>query len=376
MREQAGPYDNTVKYEPRETRVGRMGVHWVGPILLATFLCASQSQADQPRPTTGKHDWAFQGIDRAVEGFMDLIDCRAATLAISRDGELLHSRGFGWSDEGKRNAVSPDALMRIASVSKPITAAAIKQVIASGKLAYETPVIGLLEIEAAEGNIADPRVHQITVQHLLDHQGGWDRETSFDPMFRLARIEQELRLESRPGPREVIAFMLGQPLQFTPGERTAYSNFGYCMLGRVLEKVTGDAYFEAIQRLVCLPLAIRDIGLGRSDRSRRDPREVEYPIADDTYWIEVMDAHGGLVASAPALCQFLDGYWINGDRRPIGQRGNATFFGSLPGTTSMVRQRNDGINVAVLFNGRRNQTFREDNARLKRSIDAALDAIQ
>jgi hypothetical protein len=88
-----------------------------------------------------------------------------------------------------------------------------------------------------------------------------------------------------------------------------------------------------------------------------------------------MDSHGGLIASAPALCQFLQAYWISGEPRLQGQRGDWTFFGSLPGTTALVRQREDGLNVAVLLNGRRDDHFGEDNDTLKQAIDRAMDKV-
>jgi CubicO group peptidase (beta-lactamase class C family) len=213
------------------------------------------------------------------------------------------------------------------------------------------------------------------VRHLLEHKGGWDRNAAFDPMFRTRLIEKELALAKPAGPVNVIEYMLTKPLQFTPGEKTAYSNFGYCVLGRVLEKAMDRPYAECIHQSVCKPLGIKDIKVGSSAQNKRDAREVWYPVSDDAFSVEVMDAHGGLIASAPALCQFLDGYWVSGEPRRTGQRAEYTFFGSLPGTTAMVRQLPDGVNVAVLLNGRRDRHFQEDNAALESAIDKALDHI-
>jgi CubicO group peptidase (beta-lactamase class C family) len=154
-----------------------------------------------------------------------------------------------------------------------------------------------------------------------------------------------------------------------------YSNFGYCVLGRVLEKAAKRPYPDCVQQAVCKPLGIKDIKLGHGDLRRRDPREVWYPVPEDVFSLDVMDSHGGLIASAPALCQFLQAYWISGEPRLQGQRGDWTFFGSLPGTTALVRQREDGLNVAVLLNGRRDDHFGEDNDTLKQAIDRAMDKV-
>ncbi len=208
---------------------------------------------------------------------------------------------------------------------------------------------------------------------MLEHKGGWDRDASFDPMFRTKQIEQELQLSHPATPLNVVQYMLTKPLQFTPGEKSVYSNFGYCVLGRVLEKVLKKPYGDCIQQSVCKPLGIKDVKLGHGSAARRDPREVWYPVAEGAFSLDVMDAHGGLIASAPALCRFLDAYWISGDPRLPGQRGDWAFFGSLPGTTALVRQREDGFNVAVLFNGRREKYANEDNDSLKQAIDRAID---
>jgi N-acyl-D-amino-acid deacylase len=327
----------------------------------------------QERPITGKKVRGFDGLDNAILDFMDTIHCQAATVAVSRDDRLLYSRGYGWLDKDKKKPGPPDALMRIASVSKPITVAAIKNAVRSRQLSLEAKAFKLIAVKAPGGQPADPRINSITIGQLLEHKGGWDSKQAFDPMFRTKQIEKELHLNGPASPVDVIEYMLTKPLQFTPGEKTAYSNFGYCVLGRVLEKVMKKPYMQCVQQSICRPLGITDIKLGFSDSTKRDRREVCYPVADNAFSLEVMDAHGGLIASAPALCQFLQAYWISGEPRLPGQRGDLTFFGSLPGTTAMVRQREDGINVAVLLNGRRGNHFNEDDESLKRVVDAAID---
>jgi N-acyl-D-amino-acid deacylase len=350
----------------------------LGPFLIAVLLSLLSSgtlAVGEDRPISGKKVPGFEPIDKAVLDLMDTIDCQAATVAVSKDGQLLYSRGYGWSDEAKKKSVPPDALMRIASVTKPITAAAVKSAIRAGQLSPDTKAFELLAVKAPGGKATDPRIREITVGQLLQHKGGWDREATFDPMFRVKQIEKELELRAPAGPVNVIEYMLTQPLQFDPGEKAVYSNFGYCVLGRVLEKVMKKPYFECVQQAVCEPLCIRDIKLGHGALEKRDPREVWCPISEDAFSLDVMDAHGGLIASAPALCQFLQGYWINGDPRLQGQRADYTAFGSLPGTTAMVRQREDGHNIAVLMNGRRDKHFNEDNRSLKQAMDRAVEKI-
>lgn len=94
----------------------------------------------------------------------------------------------------------------------------------------------------AAGSEFDVRQREITIRHLLEHRGGWDRDKSFDAMFEPVRFAKLLDVPAPAGPREVIRAMLRQKLDFNPGERYAYSNFGYCLLGRVIEKLSGMTY--------------------------------------------------------------------------------------------------------------------------------------
>jgi hypothetical protein len=185
----------------------------------------------------------------------------------------------------------------------------------------------------------------------------------------MPQIEKDLKLKKPATPVNVIEYMLAQPLQFAPGERSAYSNFGYCVLGRVIEHVTGKSYFDAMNDDIFKPHGIKALKLGHNARKDRDAHEVWYVEGDEGFSVEVMDAHGGWIASAPALCKFMDAYWISGEPRKGGESQNWTFFGSLPGTSSMARQRPDGLNVAVLFNNRTDA----DLGVLQKAVDEALN---
>ena len=348
---------------------------WTLKLLLLLALTAPASAAKDP-PVTGDKVPGYEAVDKAVLDFMALIDAQAATVAVSRDGKLLYSRGFGYADAAKKKPTSPDTLMRIASVSKPFTAALVKTAIREKKLDADAKAFDLIGAKPpGKAKVADERIKDVTVKHLLEHKGGWDTTKGEDPMFRADLVAQELKLAHPAKPADMITYMLTQPLQFAPGTKEAYSNFGYCVLGRVLETVSKKSYPECVQDGICKPLGTKDIKLGFAAVKKRDPREVWYPVVEDAFSFDVMDSHGGLIASAPALCQFLGAYWVNGEPREKGQTGDGTFFGSLPGTTSMVRQRKDGLNVAVLFNNRRNKSFKDDNDVLKKGVDTALDTL-
>src|SRR5262249_259290 len=149
------------------------------------------------------------------------------------------------------------------------------------------------------------------------------RSKSFDPMFRPGLIAKAVGVPEPAGPEAVIRYMLGQPLDFDPGTRFAYSNFGYCVLGRLIERASGMPYEQYVKRNVLAPLVITGMRLGASLANRRAPGEVRYYTPSDrlvrsvfpsglefvrapygSFNLEAMDAHGGWLASVVDLARF------------------------------------------------------------------------
>src|SRR5439155_13454828 len=116
----------------------------------------------------------------------------------------------------------------------------------------------------------DPRLSEVTVRHLLQHSGGWNREKSGDPMFKAAEISSELGVPSPPSSLNIIRYMMGRPLDVDPGTRYAYSNFGYCVLGRILEQRSGESYENYVKKQVLGPMGITRMTLGRAAREIRE----------------------------------------------------------------------------------------------------------
>ncbi len=111
---------------------------------------------------------------------------------------------------------------------------------------------------------------------------------------------------------------------------------------------------------------IKGIDVGAYD-SNIKLQEPAYPINASHFNITVMDGSGGLIASAPALCNFLNKFWINGNKRK-GSGYSFVFFGSNPGTSSITRQHSRGFVYAVIFNNRRDGKF-SDNSELAKKLD-------
>lgn len=343
-----------------------MRLRWV----IAALALAVCGAAAADIPATGGRVPGFGAVDRVVLAHMTRIGARAATVAVGRGDALVYARGFGWADRARRQPVAPDALMRIASLTKPITAAAAKKLIADGQLHSDETVLRRLDYRV---DPADPRWWMISVRDLIEHRGGWDAHERHDALFRVRSIARRLRLDRAPEAEDIVRYMLREPLQYTPGSRKVYSNFGYCVLGRVIERAAGMRYIDYVRGVLLGPIGIEDLFLAQP--GLRLPREVEYPEDASRFNTETGDSAGGLIASAPALVRFLERYWLSGAPRRPGERGSWTFFGSLPGTSAMVRQLPSGANYAVLMNARREASHRADQQRLARAMDAVLEGL-
>lgn len=294
-------------------------------------------------------------FDELMTEFIREHDVPGATLAVARDGEIVHAGAYGEVDD-------PDALFRIASLTKPITAVAIFRLVEENRLALDDRLVDFVP--------GDPW-GDISVRHLLQHRAGFDRDKSGDPMFTSARICKELGEDGPATPDQIIRWMRGRPLDFAPGERYAYSNFGYCLLGRVIEKVAGVGYEAYVRDEILKPLGVTRMRIGSDEPAGGEVR-YHHKNAYGAWSLEAMDAHGGWIASAPDLVRFAlaaDGpaemyappageeraevfYACGWSVRPVGDRFNAWHTGALDGTSTLLVRRHDGLVWAVLFNKR------------------------
>jgi N-acyl-D-amino-acid deacylase len=411
---------------------------WLSLIVLlsATAVLWAAAPAEKHIPVSGQADRRLASFDRLMLDFLRKYpEIPGAALAVGRHGKLIYSRGFGHADLDRKEPVQPDALFRIASVSKPLTAVAVLQLVEHGKLRLDDKVFDLLKLEALKDKGArfDERWHKITIQHLLHHTGGWDSDKAFDPMFANDDICKVLKVRSPATQADIIQYMLRHPLQFNPGARYAYSNFGYCLLGRVIEKASGKSYEDYVRKEVLQPVGARETRLGHTLRRDCAPNEVWYDCGGKksdailgpnigkpvllpygAWSLEALDSHGGWIASAadlvrfaaafdhPGKCKLLDaksietmfapppgepGHQKNGkvkesyyacgwSVRPSGEGRTTWHMGLLDGTSTLLVRRADGLSWAVLFNSNGTEKTGEPADNIDGLVHQAADAVK
>jgi len=279
-----------------KTLLGSAAANLVAPSLRCLPPAAPQAE-NQPTPAER------EAMARVADDFMRQFNVPALSIAIAEHGRLAYESAFGFANREARQRATTSHLFRIASVTKPITSTAIFTLIEHGKLSQQDRVFGPGAILATTYGHAPYKkwVEDITIDHLLTHTcGGWDNSND-DPMFQNPQMNHA----------ELISWTLDtKPLKHPPGTHYAYSNFGYCVLGRVLEHLSSRPYADFVHEAIFYRCGIRDMRIAGNTLAQRFPNEVVYygQGGEDPYNMNVtrMDSHGGWLASPRELVLFLN----------------------------------------------------------------------
>jgi N-acyl-D-amino-acid deacylase len=366
-------------------------------------------------PVTGKAGSGLEHLDDAMLRILEKFALPGGALAIAKDGRLVLAKGYGWANLQTGEPVRPDAPFALASLSKALTAATILKLVDEGKLRLDDKAFAILgDLRLPPGVWVEPRLSKITIRNLLNHSGGWDRAKSGEPSSFSYRVSRALRVPLPIKPDDLIRFMATVPLDFDPGTQNQYSNFGYILLGRIIECVTGQPYAEAVRATVLEPAGVRRARL-KGLTQEYEPGEVRrYQQGTDLLLPSrvlppVADAAGSWVGSAVDMTRFLSA--LDGSRGkpllsdamlkemlaepidPLKPREGGTWFGLgwdlvrktpkgkgywkdglLPGTRTFMGRHPSGFCWVMLFNSGEGLTVKEVAAELdpRRDIEASV----
>lgn len=173
----------------------------------------------------------------------------SGVILVAQQGRILFEQGYGQADQATGVPNTPQTRFGIGSLTKPFTAIAILQLQERGLVWVQDPIATYLPN-------CPPAWGGITVEHLLTHTAGL-YDYFYLPGFG-AMLDQSAT------PDELVALFRDQPLGCTPGERFAYSNSGYIVLGQIIEQVTGESYAHWLEANILAPLGMAATTYGRS----------------------------------------------------------------------------------------------------------------
>ena len=241
------------------------GTHTGADTLRATGVHLNDSLSNEVGSSPELHD-----MDSIMERYLRRWEINGAQLAISRNDSLLYARGFGKADEGVE--MQPSHIMRMASVSKLVTAVGVMKLCDMGRLRLSDRVFGphgILNDTAYTRAITDKRYLDITVEQLLRHKAGFTNYAG-DPMFSTRYIMMQNRLAKAPDHRTLLGIVLRRRLGYTPGTARRYSNLGYMLLSEIIARRSGMPYERFMRTQVLEPAGCYDFHIaGNYYRDRR-----------------------------------------------------------------------------------------------------------
>ncbi len=343
------------------------------PLMAALFFSSCKKDKKEEEfinpPRTDQQD--IEPLDNAVKDFMLKHSIPGVSVAITKNDRLVYVKSYGQMSPSDNTPVTNKNLFRIASVSKPITAVGIMKLLEANKLTMDSKVFGtggILGNDYPSSNLS--QVSDLTVRHLLHHTSNLWPNDGNDPMFKQKNYNHD----------QLIKWTLDNYSGVSTRGVHKYSNFGYCLLGRIIEKLSGKSYEQFIKDEVLKPCGITNMQLGGSTLAERKTDEVLYTGQGyDPYQYNFprMDSHGGWIASATDLARFL--VRVNGfnDKPDILQPATITTMttrsvpssnyasgwgvnnanhwwhtGSLPGTAAEIIRASNGFGWVVLCNSR------------------------
>jgi CubicO group peptidase (beta-lactamase class C family) len=287
----------------------------------------------------------------------------SAVILVARQGQVLISRGYGMANYEHDVPLTPQTKFRIASTTKPLTATAVLMLQDQGKLAVADPICRYLA-PCPKG------WEPITIHHLLSHTSGVPDIINFPEFDAISAAPQR--------PADLVRLIAEKPLEFVPGERFAYSNSGFMLLGAIIERVSGVSYAAFMQKSIFDALDMRSSGYDdpalllkqRANGYVRRPAGLEnapdvnmtipfaagglYSTVEDLYsWDQAM--HGGQLLTAKSSQAMMTAVRNNYGygmmlREEFGRR-HVGHTGTIDGFTSfMVRYPAEQVTIIVLSN--------------------------
>lgn len=275
----------------------------------------------------------LHAMDSIMQRYLKRWEIHGAQLAISRHDSLLYARGFGYADKDRKIPMEPSYIMRMASVSKLVTATGIMKLRDMGKIRLSDKVFGpkgILNDTFYVNSIRDKRYFDITVEQLLRHKAGFTNYAG-DAIFSTRYIMQQNHLTTPPDHRTLLRIVLRRHLGYTPGAAQRYCNIGYTLLSLIIEKRTGMSYNNFMQRYVLNPAGCYDFHIAGNYLKDRRPNETVYYMHSSSVPVPEFNNSGRMVvrcygendittalgagawvASAAELCRLVAS--IDGDR--------------------------------------------------------------
>ena len=211
------------------------------------------SEEDESAASAAAKDVPFSNYDELnahIRGLTERNEFSGVVL-VAKDGKILFHKAYGMASKNFKVPIQLDTKFNIGSLNKLFTSVAVSQLAEQGKLAFDDKLGSHLE------GFSKDAAEKVTIRHLLQMRSGWGdywgNETYLSTWSRLRTVD------------DYMAFLKDVPLGFEPGTRTEHSNTSFEILGAIVEKVSGQDYYDYIRQNVYVPA-----GMTNTDSYDRD----------------------------------------------------------------------------------------------------------
>jgi CubicO group peptidase (beta-lactamase class C family) len=254
-----------------------------------------------------------------LKTFFDKHSFPGFALAVGRGGEIIYSAADGYADPATNDAMTPATRIRLGSLSKVFTTACILKLKQDGLLSYDDRLIKHFpKCLESSGNPVDERALQITIRHILTHTSGLPIDVP--KLMPYMGKDDSLKIYDHPDNlnyRSICNLLYNSKLLFDPGTRYGYSTVSFLVLGRIIERLSGQQFFTYLHNSIFNPNGVEGISRGRTcggDLNEAayyniDPLDGGEPVRETqfsfgpTRHLECRDSSGGLISSPEALVQ-------------------------------------------------------------------------
>ena len=244
------------------------------------------------------HAQETERMDQLIQPLVDAKQFMGSVL-VARGDQIVFNKAYGSANLEWNIANTPATKYRIGSITKQFTSASILLLEERGKLKLDDPI-------KKHFTGAPAAWDAVTLKHLLTHTSGIPNFTSFPEFAKLKQFQTSNT--------ELLARFKDKPLEFTPGEKMAYSNSGYILLGYVVEKASGMSYADFVQANIFTPLGMSDSGYDSNAsiiarRAAGYTRVGETLVNADFVHMSIPHAAGGLYSTTEDLLRWQRGLY-------------------------------------------------------------------
>ena len=220
----------------------------------ATNKITAYSSQRVPAPADAQKHLSERELVRETDSFMKklaAVDAFSGVLMIAKDGRPIFKKAYGLANKAYNVPNRIDTKLNIASTTKMFTAVAVMQLVEKGKLSLTDTIARILP-DYPNKQLAE----KVTIHHLLSHSSGLGDYHGAGYICRKGILRT---------PRDYFPLLKDLAPSFEPGEKMRYSNAGYVILGAIIEKVSGESYFDYVDRHIFKPAGMTATGFYDTD---------------------------------------------------------------------------------------------------------------